>query len=262
MRCPKCGYISFDHLENCLKCNKEIKKSADALHGTVFNTAAPNFLKFNTTVDEKENDFEQEFSEEEMDLDSLDPDLDILLDNDTDIKLDDGLDAFSGLGGDDDDFEISLGDDETGDVGTGDDEISIDFNQFEDVEIEDTPEEESIFTMDVPDELSDLSDLEPEIASISETELEPEPEPEQTEEPDLDLSMDDDFDFDLNIEGLEDELQLSSTTDNATAEASETAVLSLEDEDLAENSEKEIDPNDMDADLDFDLDLGGLTLDK
>ncbi len=248
MRCPKCGYISFDHLENCLKCNKEIKKSTEALHGTVFNVAAPNFLNFSKPEVEEESNFEQEFNEEEIDLDSLDPDLDILLDDDSDSNLDDGLDALSGLG-DDDGFEISLDDDET-----DDDEISIDFNQFEDADIEDTPEEESIFTMDVPDELSDLSDLEPKTAVVTET--------IKTDEPIADLSMDDDFDFDLNIEGLGDDINLNSPADSATAEASEVAVLSLDEEDLSESPKKEIDPTDMDADLDFDLDLGGLTLDK
>lgn len=250
MRCPKCGYISFDHLENCLKCNKEIKKSADALHGTVFNAAAPSFLKFTKTEVEEESDFEQDFFEDQadLDLDTLDPDLDILLDDDTDASSNDGLDALSGLG-DDDDFEISLDDDET-----DNDEISIDFNQFEDADIEDTPEEESVFTMDVPDELSDLSDLEPETIVATEA--------IKIDAPGAELSMDDDFDFDLNIDGLEEELNLNAPTDNTIAEASETAVLSLEEEDLSENLQKVADPNDMDADLNFDLDLGGLTLDK
>lgn len=247
MRCPKCGYISFDHLESCLKCNKEIKKSAEALHGTVFNATAPNFLKFSVPEVEEENDFEQEFIDEEVDLDSLDPDLDILLDDDSGTDLDDGLDVLSGLG-DDEGFEISLDDDET------DDEISIDFNQFEDAEIEDTPGEESVFAMDVPDELSDLSDLEPETTTVTET--------VKNDEPSVDLSMDDDFDFDLNIDGLDDEMNLNSSTDSPTQDAPEEAVLSLEDEDLSVNPKKETDPSDMDADLDFDLDLGGLTLDK
>ena len=34
MRCPKCGYISFDHLEQCLKCKKNIKAVSDNMHGT------------------------------------------------------------------------------------------------------------------------------------------------------------------------------------------------------------------------------------
>jgi len=44
MRCPKCGYISFDHLESCKKCNKNISEASVDLDGTVFAVAAPVFL--------------------------------------------------------------------------------------------------------------------------------------------------------------------------------------------------------------------------
>jgi len=44
MRCPKCGYISFDHLESCKKCNKKISDASADLDGTVFAVAAPLFL--------------------------------------------------------------------------------------------------------------------------------------------------------------------------------------------------------------------------
>ena len=44
MRCPKCGYISFDHLESCKKCNKNISEASADLDGTVFAVAAPVFL--------------------------------------------------------------------------------------------------------------------------------------------------------------------------------------------------------------------------
>ena len=45
MRCPKCGYISFDHLETCRKCNKNIGDAAGDLQGTAFDSAAPPFLQ-------------------------------------------------------------------------------------------------------------------------------------------------------------------------------------------------------------------------
>ena len=44
MRCPKCGYISFDHLESCKKCNKDISEASADIDGTVFAVAAPGFL--------------------------------------------------------------------------------------------------------------------------------------------------------------------------------------------------------------------------
>lgn len=46
MRCTKCGYISFDHLENCRKCRKPINDADAGLNGTVFEAEAPAFLKF------------------------------------------------------------------------------------------------------------------------------------------------------------------------------------------------------------------------
>ncbi len=31
MRCPKCGYISFDYVNNCEKCGKDLKEVASVL---------------------------------------------------------------------------------------------------------------------------------------------------------------------------------------------------------------------------------------
>ena len=47
MRCPKCGYISFDHLEKCRKCNKNIETISAGLFGSTYNIEAPTFLKLN-----------------------------------------------------------------------------------------------------------------------------------------------------------------------------------------------------------------------
>lgn len=47
MRCPKCGYISFDHLETCKKCRKgAIAQVSGEISGTVYDSIAPNFLVF------------------------------------------------------------------------------------------------------------------------------------------------------------------------------------------------------------------------
>ncbi len=46
MRCPKCGYISFDHLERCKKCGKDIAEATAELEGTVFEAVVPVFLQF------------------------------------------------------------------------------------------------------------------------------------------------------------------------------------------------------------------------
>jgi hypothetical protein len=79
MRCPKCGYISFDHLETCLKCKKDIKSAADAVPGSVFNVVTPIFLRFDREVAGKQDDEELVEAEmaEEMDLE--DEDLEVLI---------------------------------------------------------------------------------------------------------------------------------------------------------------------------------------
>ena len=44
MRCPKCGFISFDHLTSCSKCGKDIAEVAAELQGTSIKVEAPMFL--------------------------------------------------------------------------------------------------------------------------------------------------------------------------------------------------------------------------
>ncbi len=44
MRCPKCGYISFDHLETCKKCQKYIGDVGAEINGTTYNAETPLFL--------------------------------------------------------------------------------------------------------------------------------------------------------------------------------------------------------------------------
>lgn len=45
MRCPKCSFISFDMVESCTKCGKDISKTAEELKGTIAEVEAPSFLK-------------------------------------------------------------------------------------------------------------------------------------------------------------------------------------------------------------------------
>lgn len=48
MRCPKCGYISFDNIDTCKKCNKLVGSLTSEINGTIYNATAPSFLKFST----------------------------------------------------------------------------------------------------------------------------------------------------------------------------------------------------------------------
>jgi len=44
MRCPKCGFISFDHLTSCAKCGRDTAEVASELQGTSIKVEAPMFL--------------------------------------------------------------------------------------------------------------------------------------------------------------------------------------------------------------------------
>jgi hypothetical protein len=44
MRCPKCGYISFDRQRSCGKCRGDLTSVAEQLQGTVSTAVAPFFL--------------------------------------------------------------------------------------------------------------------------------------------------------------------------------------------------------------------------
>jgi hypothetical protein len=55
MRCPKCGYISFDQVESCGKCGKNISEASAKLSGMVLDVVAPLFLKFDSGADDKDD---------------------------------------------------------------------------------------------------------------------------------------------------------------------------------------------------------------
>ena len=44
MRCPKCGYVSFDHLNNCLKCSRDLSGSRQDLNLMDFRPEVPFLL--------------------------------------------------------------------------------------------------------------------------------------------------------------------------------------------------------------------------
>lgn len=45
MRCPKCGFVSYDLAETCGKCGKNISGASTELHGTVASVGPPAFLR-------------------------------------------------------------------------------------------------------------------------------------------------------------------------------------------------------------------------
>jgi hypothetical protein len=279
MRCPKCGFISFDHLATCLNCKKDISEISSTAQGTTYNTAAPMFLKFTQSSGPKESTFERKTVPDELEeeLDLVDPDLNILINEDEEEE--DREIAFHSedlllkdeFGGQDDSksFNISL-EKEGLEAESGKNELAVDLSQFEEVGSEEdfSDREDEKFTMNLPDELADISDLAP-------------PPPPQKQQPAaserkaLDEGMNFDMlDMDLKLDDLD--LGFSLTEQDKGGKEESIGSLSLEDIDLSVSPEQfkpapaapkaapaaKPGEMDMDSDLDFELDLGGLTIPK
>jgi hypothetical protein len=141
MRCPKCSFISFDIVESCTKCGKNISKAAEGLMGTIAEVVAPIFLKFET--DEQEPEVEtlpeaEGLSEEEVTVD---------LGDEEQEEVEFSLDEASEPEAEAVDFEI--GEDEEEEIGISDlapSEEMVSEPVEEDMVIEEKPaEEEMVF---------------------------------------------------------------------------------------------------------------------
>lgn len=166
MRCAKCGYISFDHLDSCPKCHKTMDHGQ--IKGTTYPVAPPLFFQ---PVQRDEVDV----SEDEI-VDILDPDLDLFADDGTDVvdfdesqaveqdivmKADvqaTGDEISPGL-----DFEKAFAAEAyKADLEPGEKEFTLDTSGFEEEQLSVQPEQgmRSV-SLEIPDELADISDLAP-----------------------------------------------------------------------------------------------------
>lgn len=250
MRCPKCGYISFDHLEACVKCKKNIKAVSDSLHGTVFQVESPAFLQLQPRHDEDDTADDllvAEGSDEEA-----------YVDDDLEILIEEPRDKDSEPGGDGQPESARQATEEEEDR-----EIEIDFSQFEESQDEDSSlaaeeqaeegKEEMSFSLEMPEALADISDLAPP-ARMAEASKAPSP---ATKKPAAERDLDE-LDFNLGLDDL----------DLAPAAGSPVGTeLTLDDLDFSETLAQSPAPKaaektsaDMDEELNFDLDLGGLSI--
>lgn len=103
MRCPKCGYISFDYVESCKKCRKNISEASAEIDGTVFAVSAPVFLDFEYEEaggesERNEDDIISEenlgVGEEALDLSTEDDGFELGNEIAMDFEGDEGLDDF------------------------------------------------------------------------------------------------------------------------------------------------------------------------
>ena len=189
MRCPKCGYTSFDHLESCKKCHKSFGPAIEEFNGTTYEAVAPLFLKIARELEEtpppesmeklnfEEIDFGDELEEEQEP--NLRPGLDteFILDEDILAEATNPQESFANDGEElvvdlDDMEEVTPRDEFTLDFdqGPGDDEDSelppIDFGDLDISDLAPPMEEEEL-----KEEPEVLLSLEPEELSLSEEPL-------------------------------------------------------------------------------------------
>lgn len=273
MRCPKCGFISFDHLDNCLKCKKEFKGSSAVIQGTIFMVQAPSFLKIQSEPERKSfGDIEIDSDVESDEFELQDPDLEILLDDEGDVKGASGMASPMVFGRGDGDREISTGDSFELSLDTAKEEeeegITIDLGQFQnDLDDGNTgfddifggKKEDEKISHEFPEELADISDLSPPHQKIV---------PPPVQKPAGKAGVVDDFDLnlDLDLTGFDRE---SFAVPKEKKTAGKIASLSLDEIDLPTAAKpgtparkSESDAMNMDEELNFDLDLGGLSIHK
>ncbi len=106
MRCPKCGFISFDHLISCAKCGRDIAEVASELQGTSIKVETPMFLSGALAAyADREESFEDHAMESEVD-EGIDFSMD-------EAPMDEGPVEMAGA---DEDIDFSFDEDEKADI--------------------------------------------------------------------------------------------------------------------------------------------------
>lgn len=243
MRCPKCGYISFDHLDSCRKCHKPIVDTG--FKGTSYLAVAPVFLIPSQEVHDSGFD-------EEM-IEVLDPDLDLLAD-----ESDGGGKQYTGKIIPGEDFESAFWPDQGDEsLALDEDDLRIDTSRFADVPINmQAVQATEPLPFVMPEGLADISDLAPP-GTEKEARSDREASFDGASLSDDDLSFDD---LDLSFGGEKSERKTSGAAGFGVDDDLET--LSLDDIDLSGSlgaATALVPPRAaVDNDLDFDLDLGTL----
>jgi len=260
MKCPKCGYISFDYNQVCSKCNKNIADEQSKLNLPSFRPDPPSLLGILTGEADESNVGLHTDSSESM-ADS----------HDMDVRLDDSV----GIGTSEMDLneghaveDISLGHEDSGDFElSGGEEISI--VDTDETSVEDTESlSMSLDDEDGGDISLDLGDI-----SLEENGAEESSVPEEIiqEEGELEINLDElsVVDSDIPEEITDEETGIGPDSidleldKEAGGEGSSEIELNLDDLKINETGELEI-GKDLEPDQVIEedtLDLGDLSLD-
>lgn len=130
MRCPKCGFITFDHAASCSKCKTDLQGVGGGFQGTSVNVQPPSLLG-SVTKQSAEPSVDDMLEEHGMSFDDAPADeesLDLMSDSDLDVA---------------------------------DDLSDIDLNEFGALEVEDVADDESIPSLEPVSDLAGFADEEP-----------------------------------------------------------------------------------------------------
>jgi len=193
MRCPKCGFISFDHLASCSKCGRDISEVASELQGTSIKVAPPMFLSGALAAfAESEESFEEHAMEDDvaggidfnMEMEDEAVEMDAAAE-DVDFSFEEEEEAFDVAPEEDADFEIveeeegadiSLAEAEAEEAGIAEEDVDIELeaeaeDTFEELDfMSSVDEEEGGLEFDLEDFIEDRDDDEPQTSGDADVE--------------------------------------------------------------------------------------------
>ena len=193
MRCPKCGFISFDHLASCSKCGRDISEVASELQGTSIKVDPPMFLSGALAAfAESEESFEEHAMEDDvaggidfnMEMEDEAVEMDAA-DEDVDFSFEEEGEAFDVAPEEDADFEIveeeegadiSLAEAEAEEAGIAEEDVDIELeaeaeDTFEELDfMSSVDEEEGGLEFDLEDFIEDRDDDETQTSGDADTE--------------------------------------------------------------------------------------------
>ncbi|MBU0485044.1 MAG: hypothetical protein KKB30_11095 [Proteobacteria bacterium] len=272
MRCPKCGFISFDDLSACSKCTNDLADLAEELQGTGTGTDVGFFLGSvikSTSYESEEDMGTQSFppmEAQELNFDDSPSEISFDLED-----HDDSVISLSGMSADgDDDISLELGEvlpidltqfDETGPATSrmSAHELSFELGDDADFDLSDTSQLRISETLDLSD---NLEQIEPSSFNLLDEDLDVEDHLSSVDLDDIDLSDLLPEQEEITPEQKSEELELSvnaGALDLDTLDEGEHGEeLALEDEDevvdlsslIEESGEDEIN---LDDDLDLSL---------
>ena len=194
MRCPKCGFISFDHLASCSKCGRDISEVASELQGTSIKVESPMFLSgalaaFAESEESFEEhameddvaggiDFNMEMEDEAVEMDAAAEDVDFSFEEEEAFDVAPEEDADFEIVGEEEGADISLAEAEAEEAaGIAEEEFDIELeaeaeDTFEELDFMSSvdEEEEDGLEFDLEDFIEDRDDDEPQTSGDADVE--------------------------------------------------------------------------------------------